>query len=239
MIAILDPNREVAAQYVAYLIETKDGQSLLGIIASDMPTSITHSPAVRTRHDDRTIGHPAHEQRRQITDARRRRSRNEAAGFGGFDQFYRAREMNPAIFADMEEFAFVPPAGGSSDRPIAHRIGSYASPVVSHPRFEFHSLQLWADAGHRISAGAGVTKFLARRVKLDPEIFVNAGMIALIAGVVGARMSHVLENFHQYTDPSRSIFGEFLGCREHPQRRADVLRRVDPRVPGHHRIRHL
>ena len=40
-----------------------------------------------------------------------------------------------------------------------------------------------------------MAKFLARRVKLDPEIFVNAGMIALIAGVVGARLSHVIENW--------------------------------------------
>src|SRR5438270_13273141 len=50
-----------------------------------------------------------------------------------------------------------------------------------------------------------LAKFLARRSKLDPEIFVNAGLIALVTGVIGARLSHVLENFHQYTDPTRSI----------------------------------
>ncbi len=38
---ILDPNREVAQQYVAYLIETKDGQDVLGILASDTPASVT------------------------------------------------------------------------------------------------------------------------------------------------------------------------------------------------------
>ena len=34
-------NREVAANYVGYLIETKDGESLLGLIVSDTATSIT------------------------------------------------------------------------------------------------------------------------------------------------------------------------------------------------------
>jgi putative heme-binding domain-containing protein len=38
---ILDPNREVAQQYVAYLIETKDGQDVLGILASDTPAGVT------------------------------------------------------------------------------------------------------------------------------------------------------------------------------------------------------
>lgn len=43
-----------------------------------------------------------------------------------------------------------------------------------------------------------LAKFLARRCGLNPEHFVNVGIIALIAGIVGARLSHVLENFHQY-----------------------------------------
>jgi putative heme-binding domain-containing protein len=38
---ILDPNREVASQYSAYLVETKDSDSLLGIIVNDTATSIT------------------------------------------------------------------------------------------------------------------------------------------------------------------------------------------------------
>jgi phosphatidylglycerol:prolipoprotein diacylglycerol transferase len=50
-----------------------------------------------------------------------------------------------------------------------------------------------------------LAKFLARHVKLDPETFVNAGMIALIAGVVGARLSHVIENWHVYTNPNRTF----------------------------------
>ncbi len=55
-----------------------------------------------------------------------------------------------------------------------------------------------------------LAKAMARRVGIDPELFVNAGMIALIAGVVGARLSHVLENFHQYTDASRSAWENFV-----------------------------
>ena len=39
--SILDPNREVAPQYIAYEIETKDGESILGIIASETATSLT------------------------------------------------------------------------------------------------------------------------------------------------------------------------------------------------------
>jgi phosphatidylglycerol:prolipoprotein diacylglycerol transferase len=59
-------------------------------------------------------------------------------------------------------------------------------------------------------AAIQLAKFLARRSGLDPEFFINAGLIALIAGVVGARLSHVIENIHQYTDPHRSIWANFL-----------------------------
>jgi putative membrane-bound dehydrogenase-like protein len=41
LVNILDPNREVASQYSAYLVETKDGDSILGIIVNDTATSIT------------------------------------------------------------------------------------------------------------------------------------------------------------------------------------------------------
>ena len=41
LLNILDPSREVAPQYVAYLVETKDGQDVLGILAADTPASIT------------------------------------------------------------------------------------------------------------------------------------------------------------------------------------------------------
>ncbi len=40
MANIIDPNLEVAPQYVAFEIETKDGESYLGIIASESATSV-------------------------------------------------------------------------------------------------------------------------------------------------------------------------------------------------------
>jgi phosphatidylglycerol---prolipoprotein diacylglyceryl transferase len=52
---------------------------------------------------------------------------------------------------------------------------------------------------------AQLAKFLAARSGLDPEVFINAGLLALVTGVIGARLSHVLENLDQYTDASRSV----------------------------------
>lgn len=53
-------------------------------------------------------------------------------------------------------------------------------------------------------------KYLAKRSGVDPELLVNAGLIALIAGIGGARLSHVLENIGQYTNPHRSVWENFL-----------------------------
>jgi putative heme-binding domain-containing protein len=41
LLSMLDPNSEVRPDYIAYLIDTKDGSSLLGVLASDTPTAIT------------------------------------------------------------------------------------------------------------------------------------------------------------------------------------------------------
>jgi putative heme-binding domain-containing protein len=38
---ILDPNREVAPNYTAYIVETKDGDSQVGVIASETASSVT------------------------------------------------------------------------------------------------------------------------------------------------------------------------------------------------------
>lgn len=46
-----------------------------------------------------------------------------------------------------------------------------------------------------------LAKFLARRCGLNGELFINVGIIALVAGVAGARLSHVLENWSQYFGP--------------------------------------
>jgi phosphatidylglycerol:prolipoprotein diacylglycerol transferase len=58
-------------------------------------------------------------------------------------------------------------------------------------------------------AAVQLAKFLARRTGIDPEIFVNAGLIALVTGIVGARLSHILENTGQYFDPTRSAWANF------------------------------
>jgi phosphatidylglycerol---prolipoprotein diacylglyceryl transferase len=58
-------------------------------------------------------------------------------------------------------------------------------------------------------AAVQLAKFLAKRVGLDPEIFVNAALIALLAGIIGARLSHVLENLPAYTRADRSAWENF------------------------------
>jgi phosphatidylglycerol:prolipoprotein diacylglycerol transferase len=45
-----------------------------------------------------------------------------------------------------------------------------------------------------------VVKYLARRSRLDPELFVNVTFLCLIFGIIGARASHVLENLSDYTN---------------------------------------
>lgn len=59
-------------------------------------------------------------------------------------------------------------------------------------------------------AAMELAKFLAKRAKINPELFVNAALIALVTGIVGARLSHVIENWRQYIDPTRSVAANFL-----------------------------
>lgn len=51
--------------------------------------------------------------------------------------------------------------------------------------------------------GAQLMKYLARRSGFNGDTFVNATLIALIAGVIGARLSHVLE---ELADPRSTEF---------------------------------
>ena len=53
---------------------------------------------------------------------------------------------------------------------------------------------------------AQLMKFLARRHGFDGEAFVNAALIALLTGVIGARLSHVLENWSKFTDPKNDAW---------------------------------
>jgi phosphatidylglycerol:prolipoprotein diacylglycerol transferase len=52
-------------------------------------------------------------------------------------------------------------------------------------------------------AGAQLARWLANRWRLDGETFVNASLLALISGVIGARLSHVLESL---SDPASTEF---------------------------------
>ena len=53
-------------------------------------------------------------------------------------------------------------------------------------------------------------KYLAYRSGLDGEAFVNAAMLALLAGIVGARLSHILENLPDFTRPDLSASQNLL-----------------------------
>src|SRR3954470_15504038 len=55
-----------------------------------------------------------------------------------------------------------------------------------------------------------LARFLANRCGLDGEVFVNAGLIALLSGVVGARLSHVLENLDEFTRSDRTAMQNFF-----------------------------
>ena len=55
-----------------------------------------------------------------------------------------------------------------------------------------------------------LAKYLADRHGLDGELFINAALLALFTGILGARLSHVLENLPDYTDPEKSAWQNFV-----------------------------
>jgi phosphatidylglycerol:prolipoprotein diacylglycerol transferase len=57
--------------------------------------------------------------------------------------------------------------------------------------------------------GMMLARALARRTGIDPDAMVNAALVALVAGIVGARLSHILENVGEYTRPELT-FGQNL-----------------------------
>jgi len=52
---------------------------------------------------------------------------------------------------------------------------------------------------------AYVARAMAGRIGLDGEAFINAALIAMLTGIVGARVSDVLENWHEFFNPQRSV----------------------------------
>ena len=53
---------------------------------------------------------------------------------------------------------------------------------------------------------------LANRLGLVGDDFVTVGIIALVSGLAGARISHVLENWSVYTDSDRSAWANFVAA---------------------------
>lgn len=56
----------------------------------------------------------------------------------------------------------------------------------------------------------GVMKHLAKKSGLNPEHFANAAILGLFSGILGARLSHVFENFSEFTKPERGVWGNLL-----------------------------
>jgi phosphatidylglycerol---prolipoprotein diacylglyceryl transferase len=81
-----------------------------------------------------------------------------------------------------------------------------------HPELFRIPLLGWPVYGYGVMLVIGfftalaLAKFLARRNGLDPELFVNAALIALATGVIGARLSHVLENLSDFTRSDLSVW---------------------------------
>jgi phosphatidylglycerol---prolipoprotein diacylglyceryl transferase len=57
-----------------------------------------------------------------------------------------------------------------------------------------------------------LAKRLARARNIDGELFVNLALLMVLSGVVGARISHILENLAEYTDPNRSLGQNLLAA---------------------------
>src|SRR5438105_5471335 len=56
---------------------------------------------------------------------------------------------------------------------------------------------------------AKLAKWLAGRCGLDGEVFVTAAVLGLVSGVIGARVSHILENLQEFTRPDLSAWNNF------------------------------
>ncbi|HRK29538.1 MAG TPA: prolipoprotein diacylglyceryl transferase [Tepidisphaeraceae bacterium] len=54
-----------------------------------------------------------------------------------------------------------------------------------------------------------LARYLARKSRIDPELFANAALIGLVSGIVGARLSHVLENWAEYSRADLSFAQNF------------------------------
>ena len=61
-------------------------------------------------------------------------------------------------------------------------------------------------------AALEIAKRTGGRVGIKIEFWQNALLIAVVTGVLGSRLSHVLENLDVYTDPERSAWANFVAA---------------------------
>ena len=54
------------------------------------------------------------------------------------------------------------------------------------------------------------SQLLAIRVGMNPDHFIDATLIAIATGIIGARLCHVLENVHEYIRPDRTLAQNIL-----------------------------
>jgi phosphatidylglycerol:prolipoprotein diacylglycerol transferase len=78
-------------------------------------------------------------------------------------------------------------------------------PILHMPIYAFGLMMVFAFLATQWLAGK-----LAALKGLDPEIFVNLALIALVSGVIGSRASSVLENLSYYANPRLGFWENFI-----------------------------
>jgi phosphatidylglycerol:prolipoprotein diacylglycerol transferase len=74
--------------------------------------------------------------------------------------------------------------------------------ILFHIHFFNHDIPIYGFGLMLVVAFLACVKaaqLIAPRVGMNPDHFVDAVLIALVTGLIGARLCHVLENFHEYT----------------------------------------
>jgi phosphatidylglycerol:prolipoprotein diacylglycerol transferase len=57
-----------------------------------------------------------------------------------------------------------------------------------------------------------IGRALARRCGIDPDVVVNVALFALVFGIAGSRLSHILENLGEYTRADRTAWDNFVAA---------------------------
>lgn len=63
-----------------------------------------------------------------------------------------------------------------------------------------------------VFAASALAQWMSPKVGIPKDFFGNAVLVAVFSGIVGARLSHIVENLDTYTDPSRSAWDNFLAA---------------------------